>query len=350
MRNLVVATGGVYTFLTRHSGIGSGHVDPNIGEYKVETLNKLLIRLIGEYLTPGTLCDPDPDCDCNCSEWGGDWGPTGLLMEGMNIITVESLDREEYWDEDWQIAYLLVNNNGYLRIGVEFVEHIELGKTYAMWIGHGSAANVVLAVRCLDCVPEPEGYCEQCGTEIHPDCDYEHCIFCQSCRFCTSVERCECMAGCVAECVCGTWIPSTCGTPLCDLVHVVPCWTRADSCFTGLCGGCMACIPFTNHQLRDMAIAHAEAFGTYEPMRLRGSYDGNHVFLTGHGMSDGAPYLKVAGWTYWLASSCLHLRVYTTSGTFLELADAYEQGYLTKDDVFEVIDPWLLRLNAGPKI
>jgi hypothetical protein len=63
MRNIVAATGGVYTFLTRDSGIGSGHVDPSIGEFEVEMLNDLLVRIIGDYLTIGTLCDDEPEPD-----------------------------------------------------------------------------------------------------------------------------------------------------------------------------------------------------------------------------------------------------------------------------------------------
>ena len=53
LRFLDTATGGTYTFLTSHSGIGGDHLEPTIGEYEVELLNNLLIRLIGEALTTG---------------------------------------------------------------------------------------------------------------------------------------------------------------------------------------------------------------------------------------------------------------------------------------------------------
>ena len=49
LRNLAIATGGTYVFLTNHSGIGNSHIEPTIGEYKVEYLNDLLVRLIVEY-------------------------------------------------------------------------------------------------------------------------------------------------------------------------------------------------------------------------------------------------------------------------------------------------------------
>jgi len=50
LRALSMATGGTYVFLTDHSGIGGTHIEPTIGEYKVEQLNELLIRLIDGYL------------------------------------------------------------------------------------------------------------------------------------------------------------------------------------------------------------------------------------------------------------------------------------------------------------
>lgn len=50
LRNLGIATGGTYTFLTDHSGIGNPHLEPTIGGYQVELLNHLLVRVIGEAL------------------------------------------------------------------------------------------------------------------------------------------------------------------------------------------------------------------------------------------------------------------------------------------------------------
>lgn len=49
LRNMAISTGGTYVFLTNHSGIGNSHIEPTIGEYKVEYLNDLLVRLIVEY-------------------------------------------------------------------------------------------------------------------------------------------------------------------------------------------------------------------------------------------------------------------------------------------------------------
>ena len=49
LRNWAVMTGGTYTFLTNHSGIGNSHLEPTIGAYEVEKLNDLLVRVISEY-------------------------------------------------------------------------------------------------------------------------------------------------------------------------------------------------------------------------------------------------------------------------------------------------------------
>ena len=50
MRNFAVATNGTYVFITNHSGIGGDHIEATVGEYEVEYLNELMIRLIDHYL------------------------------------------------------------------------------------------------------------------------------------------------------------------------------------------------------------------------------------------------------------------------------------------------------------
>jgi len=51
LRALAMATGGTYVFLTDHSGIGDPHLEPTIGDYDVELLNELLVRLIDDYIS-----------------------------------------------------------------------------------------------------------------------------------------------------------------------------------------------------------------------------------------------------------------------------------------------------------
>jgi hypothetical protein len=49
LRFFSISTGGTYVFLTDHSGIGNSHIEPTIGNYKIEFLNDLLVRIIKEY-------------------------------------------------------------------------------------------------------------------------------------------------------------------------------------------------------------------------------------------------------------------------------------------------------------
>lgn len=49
LRFYAMATNGTYVFLTDHSGVGNPHLVPTVGEYQVEFLNDLMVRLLNEY-------------------------------------------------------------------------------------------------------------------------------------------------------------------------------------------------------------------------------------------------------------------------------------------------------------
>lgn len=49
MRFLAISTNGTYVFITDDSGIGNSHLEPSVGEYQVEYLNDLMVRLINKY-------------------------------------------------------------------------------------------------------------------------------------------------------------------------------------------------------------------------------------------------------------------------------------------------------------
>ena len=49
LRFFAVATGGTYVFITNDSGIGNDHIEATVGEYEVEALNALIVRLIKKY-------------------------------------------------------------------------------------------------------------------------------------------------------------------------------------------------------------------------------------------------------------------------------------------------------------
>jgi Mg-chelatase subunit ChlD len=48
LRYMAIATGGTYVFVTDDSGIGGSHLVASVGDYKVEFLNSLMVRLINE--------------------------------------------------------------------------------------------------------------------------------------------------------------------------------------------------------------------------------------------------------------------------------------------------------------
>ena len=49
LRSFSLATDGTYIFITDDSGVGDPHLKPTVGEYQVEKLNDLLVRLIFQY-------------------------------------------------------------------------------------------------------------------------------------------------------------------------------------------------------------------------------------------------------------------------------------------------------------
>ena len=49
-RFFAILTGGTYVFLTDDSGVGGAHIEPSVGDFQVEPLNDLLVRLIAKYI------------------------------------------------------------------------------------------------------------------------------------------------------------------------------------------------------------------------------------------------------------------------------------------------------------
>ena len=49
MRNFSIATNGTYVFITNDSSVGNEHLEPSVGEYEVEYLKDLMVRLIKKY-------------------------------------------------------------------------------------------------------------------------------------------------------------------------------------------------------------------------------------------------------------------------------------------------------------
>jgi hypothetical protein len=49
MRFMSISTNGTYVFITNDSGIGNDHLEASVGQYEVEFLNELMVRLIKKY-------------------------------------------------------------------------------------------------------------------------------------------------------------------------------------------------------------------------------------------------------------------------------------------------------------
>ncbi len=58
LRALSITTGGRYVFLTDDSGIGGGHIEPTVGDFTVEKLNDLMVRVATEYITDANVDNP----------------------------------------------------------------------------------------------------------------------------------------------------------------------------------------------------------------------------------------------------------------------------------------------------
>jgi hypothetical protein len=49
-RQFAILTNGTYVFLTNDSGVGGEHIEASVGEYQVESLQGLIVRLITKYI------------------------------------------------------------------------------------------------------------------------------------------------------------------------------------------------------------------------------------------------------------------------------------------------------------
>lgn len=58
LRMLAISTGGRYVFLTSDSGIGGEHIQPTIGEFQVQKLNDLMVKIANDYLA---FSKPEPN-------------------------------------------------------------------------------------------------------------------------------------------------------------------------------------------------------------------------------------------------------------------------------------------------
>ena len=87
MRTLAIGTNGTYTFLTDHSGIGNAHIEPSTDEYKVETFNDLMVRVLKSYTYM-------PDCEQNIPDLELDY-PDSLVIIENAVDSIETSNRTD---------------------------------------------------------------------------------------------------------------------------------------------------------------------------------------------------------------------------------------------------------------
>lgn len=104
MRAMAIGTNGTYTFLTNHSGIGNSHIEPSTDEYKVETLNDIMVRILKSYTYM-------PDCEQNIPELELEYPDSLVYLSHLDSIQTsdsllvtdrsDTLDRSDSTDLNW---------------------------------------------------------------------------------------------------------------------------------------------------------------------------------------------------------------------------------------------------------
>ena len=117
MRSIALATNGTYAFLTDHSGIGNGHLEPSTDEYEVELLSDLLIRVITNFTY-------QPDCEEEMPTFDLDL-PDSLVVYDKPIISdsteVSDSLNPDFPDREVQVSWRYWPNptNGIVNIEVD---------------------------------------------------------------------------------------------------------------------------------------------------------------------------------------------------------------------------------------
>lgn len=84
LRTLAIGTNGTYTFLTNHSGIGNAHIEPSTDEYKVETFNDLMVRILKSYTYM-------PDCEQNIPDLNLEYPDSLVELTNVDSLALDSL-------------------------------------------------------------------------------------------------------------------------------------------------------------------------------------------------------------------------------------------------------------------
>ena len=128
MRTMSLSTNGSYTFLTDHSGVGDGHIDPSTDEYELELLNELLVRLIQSYLYVPSCDEEVPEIDFLPET------PDSLVVyefpvDSLEIDTLDAVTNSGFIDElerIEEISWKYYPNPTYGPITIEVSKEVEM--------------------------------------------------------------------------------------------------------------------------------------------------------------------------------------------------------------------------------
>ena len=128
MRTMSLSTNGSYTFLTDHSGLGDGHIDPSTDEYELELLNELLVRLIQSYLYVPSCDEEVPEMDFLPET------PDSLVVyefpvDSLEIDTLDAVTNSGFIDEletIEEISWKYYPNPTYGPITIEVSKEVEI--------------------------------------------------------------------------------------------------------------------------------------------------------------------------------------------------------------------------------
>lgn len=90
LRSIALGTNGTYSFLTDHSGIGGSHIEPSTDEYKVETLNDLLVRVIKSFTYM-------PDCEQQLPDLDLEYPDSSVSYTSKDTATGDSTPVNISW-------------------------------------------------------------------------------------------------------------------------------------------------------------------------------------------------------------------------------------------------------------
>ena len=138
-RVIALYTGGTYTYITDHSGIGYGHTDQAVpNNVVVEYLNAMLIRLINEYLTgkdiPPVAYNSKEKHTVSFDTQGGSKINVQLVDDNGLVTKVENPVKEGHDFVGWIIEGTSPHKEGFFSFDTPITSSITLK---ALWVESG---------------------------------------------------------------------------------------------------------------------------------------------------------------------------------------------------------------------